>query len=63
LLQAHEQFVQLQIQDLQKNLEVIRWKIGYYKTLEANPDKPYDRQNDGTAEQAFFAAQGKKINE
>jgi len=35
LLEAHERNVQAHIQELQRNLEVIQWKIGYYKKLEA----------------------------
>ncbi|KAF3891105.1 MerR family transcriptional regulator [Tolypothrix bouteillei VB521301] len=35
LLEAHEQQVQAHIQELRSNLEMIQWKIGYYKGLEA----------------------------
>lgn len=31
LLEAHEQQVQAHIQELRSNLEMIQWKIGYYK--------------------------------
>jgi DNA-binding transcriptional MerR regulator len=43
ILEAHERQVQAHIQELQRNLEVIQWKIGYYKQLEAQ------QQLDGTA--------------
>jgi DNA-binding transcriptional MerR regulator len=35
ILEAHEQQVQAHIAELTRNLEVIQWKIGYYKELEA----------------------------
>lgn len=55
ILEAHEREVQSHIQELQRNLEVIQWKIGYYKQLEAR------QQTDGLAgsqqqQQACLAA-------
>lgn len=60
LIEAHEQFVLQQIQDLQNNLELIQWKIRYYKMLEANPDQIYQRNNCLMAEQAFLDEQHQK---
>ncbi|MBD1909245.1 MULTISPECIES: MerR family transcriptional regulator [unclassified Leptolyngbya] len=34
ILETHEQQVQAHIQELERNLEAIRWKIQYYKGLE-----------------------------
>ncbi|MBW4473933.1 MAG: MerR family transcriptional regulator [Stenomitos rutilans HA7619-LM2] len=62
LLEVHEQQVQAHIQELQRNLEVIQWKIGYYKGLEArqqaDPAYSYsqihERQECLTAGRAFM---------
>jgi DNA-binding transcriptional MerR regulator len=35
ILEAHKQQVQAHIQELQRNLDVIDWKINYYKQLES----------------------------
>jgi DNA-binding transcriptional MerR regulator len=35
ILENHEREVEAHIQELQRNLEAIQWKIGYYKQLEA----------------------------
>ncbi|NJP12254.1 MAG: MerR family transcriptional regulator [Leptolyngbyaceae cyanobacterium RU_5_1] len=43
ILETHERDVQTHIQELQRNLEAIQWKISYYKQLEAQ------QQLDGTA--------------
>lgn len=42
ILEAHEREVKAHIQELQRNLEAIQWKIGYYKQLEDH------QQQDGT---------------
>lgn len=68
LLEAHERAVQAHIQELQRNLEVIQWKIGYYKQLEArqqaDPDYSYsqthERQECLAAGRAFMLEQSLK---
>ncbi|MUG91715.1 MerR family transcriptional regulator [Scytonema sp. UIC 10036] len=62
LLEAHEQQVQAHIQELTRNLEVIQWKVSYYKSLEARQqtDSTYsyseanERQECLAAGQAFM---------
>ncbi|WP_051470155.1 MerR family transcriptional regulator [Fischerella sp. PCC 9605] len=60
VLEAHEQRVQANIQELQRNLEAIQWKIRYYKTLEANPNEMHERNDCLTAGQAFLLELSRK---
>ena len=70
ILEAHENHIQTHIQELQRNLEVIQWKIGYYKGLEAQQQleeaadsQQHERQSCLAAGQAFLLEQTLKQTE
>jgi DNA-binding transcriptional MerR regulator len=70
ILEVHEGEVKAHIQELQRNLEVIQWKIGYYKQLEESQQldetlgtQHQQRQSCITAGQAFLLEQTLKQSE
>jgi DNA-binding transcriptional MerR regulator len=69
ILEEHEREVQAHIQELQRNLEAIQWKIGHYKQLEAQQmdgtlgNEHQQRQSCIAAGQAFLLEQALKQSE
>lgn len=70
ILESHERDVQAHIQELQRNLEVIQWKIAYYEQLEDRQQmdgtlgsQHQQRQSCIAAGQAFLLEQSLKRSE